>query len=105
MTSLVVLPSAIRRARSSLVGWCQRNLTITIRCSAALAWRSPPRLRRWRTAVPEDASKGHAPHRIATQALRAQPAGVVAGGGRHAPAEAGPTPNRATRPGAALVVS
>jgi hypothetical protein len=42
MTSRFDKPSLVRRARSSRVGWCQRNRTTTIRYEAVLAWRLPP---------------------------------------------------------------
>ncbi len=38
---------------------------MTICHSAELAWRSPPRLRRWRICLPEEASTGLAPHSAA----------------------------------------
>lgn len=37
-------------------------------CSARLAWRSPPRLSRWRSVRPEEAGTGAAAHRWAKEA-------------------------------------
>ena len=41
---------------------------ITMVCKARFSCRSPPRLRRWRTTWPEDASTGAAPASIAKAA-------------------------------------
>lgn len=60
----LVLPSATRLATSSRVGRGERILTRTIQCRAALAWRSPPRLRRCRVVRPEEAGGGEARQRI-----------------------------------------
>ena len=50
MTSSLLIPSPVRRRMYSLVRWSQRSLTTTMRCSAALAWRSPTRQRHARGA-------------------------------------------------------
>src|SRR6266536_2759466 len=75
-----------------------------MRYSAALAWRSPPRLSRWRVVLPEDAWIGEAPHSIEKQAsLRSRP-GLSPAATSSAPALSWPTPNSATSWGAALAV-
>src|ERR1700745_4163456 len=43
--------------------------------SAELACRSPPRLSRWRSCLPEEASTGVAPHSAAKLASRRAPLG------------------------------
>ncbi len=65
MISLVVLPSAVRRATYALVSGSWDMRTRTIRHSAELACRSPPRLSRWRRCLPEEALTGLAPHSAA----------------------------------------
>jgi hypothetical protein len=50
----------------------------TIRHSAELA-RSPPRLRRWRRCLPEEASTGLTPHSAAKAASPCRPGRIVAG--------------------------
>ncbi len=39
--------------------------TRTMVQSAELAWRSPPRLSRWRLVLPDDACTGEEPHKAA----------------------------------------
>src|SRR6266498_3616036 len=73
--------------------------------AVALAWRSPPRLRQCRRVLPEDAWIGEDPHSIAKQASERSRPGLSPAATSSAPAESGPTPNRATSPGAALAVS
>src|SRR6266545_4104197 len=41
---------------------------MTAMCSTRLAWRSPPRLSRWRWVSPEEAGSGATPHSIAKPA-------------------------------------
>ena len=50
-----------------MAGWPGRDPSrvITIRHSAWLAWRSPPRLSRFRLTLPEEAGIGATPHRCA----------------------------------------
>ena len=45
-----------------------------------MAWRFPPRLRRWRCVYPLDAGSGQAPQQHREARLGAQPVGVLAGG-------------------------
>ena len=45
-----------------------RMRTTQIRCRARLASRLPPRSRRWRTTLPEEASTGDTPQRLANDA-------------------------------------
>ena len=54
----------------------------TIRHSAWLAWRFPPRLRRWRVTLPEDAGEGRDTAEVRPRGFGADPFGVVAGGDR-----------------------
>jgi hypothetical protein len=56
---------------------------------ALLTWRSPPRLRRWRTVLPEDAGWGAVPLARANAASLLNLAGSQA---RSLPAEIGPMP-------------
>ena len=49
-------------------GGSMRRRVSAITHSALLAWRSSPRLSRWRTVLPEDASTGLTPHRAASAA-------------------------------------
>lgn len=55
--------SAARRARYARVVSSCRSRQRVILESAALAWRSPPRLSRWRVVRPEDAWTGATPQR------------------------------------------
>src|SRR5215467_10167826 len=70
MISFLVLPSAVRRAAQALVrgSWASRVMAIVH--SAELACRSPRRLSRWRSCLPEEASTGLAPHSAAKLASR-----------------------------------
>ena len=63
MISMVVLPAAVRRAMLACVRGSVAIRVKTIRQRAEFAWRSPPRLRRWRRCLPEEASTGLAPHK------------------------------------------
>jgi len=78
---------------------------MTIRYSAALAWRSPLRLSRCRWVLPEEASIGEAPHSIENAALERSRSGLSPAATSSAPAESDPTPNNATSLGAAALVS
>ena len=65
MISFFDKPSLVRRVRQARVaGWPGRepSRVITIRHSAWLASRLPPRLRRCRLTLPEEAGMGAAPH-------------------------------------------
>src|SRR6266487_3543296 len=70
MISFLVLPSAVRRAAQALVrgSWARRVMAMVH--SAELACRPPPRLSRWRSWLPEEASTGLAPHSAAKLASR-----------------------------------
>ena len=105
MTSLVVMPSARRRAMYFWVGSCQRRRTTTARCRAALACRFPPRLSRCRLVLPEDAGIGLAPHRAAKAASECSRSGLSPAAVRKVAAPSGPTPVIAVRAGAARSVS
>ena len=79
MISRRVLPSARRRAAYSMVRSSMRMRIMAMRHRALLAWRLPPRLRRWRTVAPEDASTGAGAAQRSEGRLAAHPVGVVAG--------------------------
>lgn len=64
----------------------------TMRHSALLASRLPPRLSRWRTILPEDASTGLAPHRAAEEASVRIRSGLSPAATSNAEATSGPTP-------------
>ena len=49
-------------------------------CRAELAWRLPPRLRRWRCVFPLDAGIGQTPHIMAKLASGAEPIRVIPNG-------------------------
>ena len=61
MASTFVLPMAIRLATYSLPGPGSRSWVIAIRWRAALSWRLPPRLSRWRTELPDHTGIGADP--------------------------------------------
>jgi hypothetical protein len=68
MISRLLLPSCVRLATYSLVRRSRRIRARQIIYSARLASRLPPRLRRCRTTLPEEASMGETPHRLAKEA-------------------------------------
>jgi hypothetical protein len=68
MISSLLLPSAVRLATYSLVRRSRPILTTQIMCSARLASRLPPRLSRCLTTLPEEASTGETPQRLAKEA-------------------------------------
>src|SRR5215204_2372967 len=68
MISRLLLPSAMRLATYSCVRRSRRIRARQIMYSARLASRFPPRLRRCRTTLPEKASMGETPHRLAKEA-------------------------------------
>ena len=92
MISRRVLPSARRFSTYSMVVWSQRIRVVAIRHKALLAWRSPPRLRRWRTIGPEDAWTGLAPHRAAKDASDLMRSGLSPAATNKAAAVSGPIP-------------
>ena len=63
-----LLPSAVRLATYSLVRRSRRIRARQIMYSARLASLLPPRLRRCLTILPEEASMGETPHRLAKEA-------------------------------------
>src|SRR5215217_6651740 len=60
--------AAVRLATYSLVRRSRLIRARQIMYSARLASRLPPRLRRWRTTFPEEASTGDTPQRLAKEA-------------------------------------
>ena len=76
MISRLLFPSAVRLAT---YGWVRSSLpirTTQIMCRARLASRLPPRLSRWRTTLPEEASMGETPQRLAKEASLARRSGL-----------------------------
>jgi hypothetical protein len=57
-----------------------------------LAWRFPPRFRRCRTVLPEEAGIGEAPHRIEHAAWLRSRMGGIAGGDPQRPSDLRPDP-------------
>ena len=72
-----------------------------MRQRAWLAWRSPPRLRRWRVVWPLEAGRGLAPQRAAKDASLWRRWGLSPAAMRSAAAVSGPTPWAASRAGLA----
>src|SRR3954467_15233215 len=70
--------------------------------SAELAWRSPPRLRRWRSFLPLLASSGETPQRWAKVASLRSRWGLSPAATSRAVATSVPTPLTATSPGGGL---
>src|SRR5215203_3270634 len=68
MISRLLLPSAVRLATYSRVRGSSLIRARQTMYSARLASRLPPRLRRWRTTFPEEASTGDTPQRLAKEA-------------------------------------
>src|SRR3712207_7165650 len=68
MASSFEWPSAMRLATWALVLGSVRSRPIAMMWSALLAARSPPRLRRWRVVLPEDAGTGLTPQSAAKPA-------------------------------------
>src|ERR687897_3259797 len=68
MISRLLLPSALRLATYSRVRGSRLIRARQTMYSARLASRLPPRLRRWRTTFPEEASPGDTPQRLAKEA-------------------------------------
>src|SRR5215210_4403772 len=69
MISRLLLPSAERLVTYSLVRRSRLMRARQIIYSARLASRLPPRLRRWRTTFPEEASTGDTPQRLAKEVV------------------------------------
>src|SRR2546427_820204 len=79
MISGLVSPSSVRRCTYARVRGSDPMRVNTIRQSAWLAWRLPPRLSRQRVTLPEDAGTGATPHRCAHAASEPLPQ-LVRGG-------------------------
>ena len=74
MISLFDSPSLLRRPAQARVAGRDFSRVITIRHSALLASRFPPRLSRCRLVFPEEAGIGATPHRCAHElSLRSRP--------------------------------
>ena len=101
MISRRVLPSARRRAAYSMVRSSMRMRIMAMRHRALLAWRLPPRLRRWRTVAPEDASTGLVPHSAAKDASLRIRSGLSPAATSSAAAASGPTPQAPSSAGLA----
>ena len=80
--------------------WVVGERTMTMRHNALLAWRSPPRLSRWRVTLPEDAWIGDTPQRWAQAASERSRSGLSPAVMSREAAVSGPTPLRASRSGA-----
>ena len=79
--------------------------TMTMRHSALLAWRSPPRSRRCRLLLPDEAGMGATPHRWAHAASEYRRSGLSPALINRAAAVSGPTPKRASSSGATASTS
>src|SRR5215217_506163 len=77
MISRLLLPSAVRLATYSLVRRSRRIRATQIMYSARLASLLEPRLRRWLTTLPEEASTGETPHTDWRRTPRSPICGVV----------------------------
>ena len=75
-----------------------------MRWRAALAWRSPPRFRRCRLILPEDAGIGLTPHRAAKAASEWSRSGLLPAVTSRAAAVSDPIPKMLTRAGDAFGV-
>lgn len=104
MISGLVLPCAVRRLTYSRVGWWNRMRTIAMRYNALFASRSPPRLRRCRLVLPDDAGTGQTPASFANAASERSRCGLSPAAVSSWAATVGPTPKSPTNAGAALAV-
>src|SRR5215471_16550390 len=108
MISFFESPSLVRRSTYARVaGWPGREpiRVITIRHSAWLASRFPPRLSRCLLVFPEEAGIGATPHRCAHELSLRSRSGWSPAATSSSAAVSGPTPNRLSRPGARAVTS
>src|SRR5215204_1967836 len=87
-----------RRVRSSIL-----MRTTQIKCRERLASRFPPRLRRCLTTLPEDASTGETPQRLAKEASLLNLSGLSQARTRRVAAWCVPTPGKETSRGAAWI--
>jgi hypothetical protein len=105
MISRLLLPSAVPRA---MYAWVRRSRPIrniqTV-CSARLASRLPPRLSRCLTTLPEEASMGETPQRLAKDASLFNLLGLSPTATSSVAAWSVPTPGKATRSGATSTTS
>src|SRR5215204_2550856 len=106
MISRLLLPSScVRLATYSRVRGSRLIRATQTMYSARLASRLPPRLRRWRTTFPEEASTGDTPHRPAKEAsllnlwgLSLRPRSVASRRGRYRCLPKRPAPGRLASP-------
>src|SRR5215207_4639164 len=105
MISRLLLPSAVRLATYSRVRGSRLIRARQTMYSARLASRLPPRLRRWRTTFPEEASTGDTPQRLAKEAsllnlwgLSLRPRSVASRRGRYRCLPKRPAPGRLASP-------
>src|SRR5215218_3004651 len=110
MISRLLLPSCVRLATYSLVRRSRRIRARQIMYSARLASRLPPRLRRWRTTFPEEASTGDTPQRLAKEAsllnlwvLSLRPRSAASRHGRYRCLPKRPVPGQLASPDARVV--
>src|SRR5829696_8157290 len=99
MISRLLLPSAVRLARYSCVRRSRRIRARQIMYSARLACRLPPRLRRCLTTLPEEASMGETPHRLANEASLLNLWGLSPATIKSVAALSVPMPGKETSPG------
>src|SRR5215211_7537392 len=101
MISRLLLPSCVRLATYSRVRGSRLIRARQTMYSARLASRLPPRLRRWRTTFPEEASTGDTPHTLEKEAsllnlwgLSLRPRSVASRRGRYRCLPNRPAPGR-----------
>src|SRR5215207_8329258 len=99
--SLLLLPSAVRLATYSPVRLSQLIRPSASTCSARLASLLPPRLRRWRTVLPEEAGTGATPQRWAKDASLLSLSGLSPTATSSEAAVSVPTPRSEARAGTA----
>src|SRR4051812_32694723 len=99
--SLLLLPSAVRLATYSRVRSSQLIRPSASMCSARLASLLPPRLRRWRSVLPEEAGTGATPHKRAKDPSLLSLSGLSPTAISSEAAGSVPTPGSATRAGTA----
>src|SRR5215208_8044544 len=99
--SLLLLPSAVRLATYSRVRSSQLIRPSASTCSARLASVLPPRLRRWRTVLPEEAATGATPHKRAKDASLLSLSGLSPTATSTEAAVSVPTPRSEARAGTA----
>ena len=105
MISRLLLPSAVRLATYSCVRGSRRIRARQIMYSARLASLLPPRLRRCLTTLPEEASMGETPHRLAKEASLLNLWGLSPATINSVAALSVPMPGKETSSGAACATS